>query len=255
MTGPCAPWADEADLCAPCATYETEFPDIAEWLDVASLVMWNLTGQRYGGICDDAVRPCSPRRGCHDGCSCPGLPSLRLPGSPVEEASIGVTLDGVDLPQSVAGSLGWRLDDEIDLVFVVPDGSSGHGPRGRRSWPCCQDMRMPATAEGTWLVEYAWGLEPPAGAAKVTATLACQLALSCDPDAVAEGRCLLPEATTQVTRQGITVSLSSAQDLFVKGFTGLKSVDLWLAAERAGRQQKPGRGWRPGNRRSVRRFT
>lgn len=254
MAGPCAPWADVADLCSPCDTYEGELPDMESWIDVAGQVLWGLTGEKYGGVCDDEIRPCSPRRGCHDGCSCPGLPSYRLPGFPVDPASVTVTLDGVELAESVDGSLGWRVDNEVDLVFVAPDGSSGHGPRGRRSWPCCQDMRKATTQVDTWLVVYSYGVEPPSGAPRVTATLACQLALSCDPEAVADGRCLLPEATTQVTRQGITVSLSSAQSLFEKGFTGLKAVDLWLTGVRAGQSQRPGRGWRPGSRKQARRI-
>src|SRR5687768_6371743 len=62
MTAPnataCQPWADEAAL----ATFTSCGDEAAVWLEVASDLLFHLSGLQYPGLCTTTVRPCGSRR-------------------------------------------------------------------------------------------------------------------------------------------------------------------------------------------------
>lgn len=256
----CSPWADAADACAPCDTYEFDPALLEDWILVASMNLWNLTGRRWPGICTDVVRPPSacgcvtreswwvtPVLGGYDGaicgCGCGGVSELVLPGYPVVDVT-NVTIDG-----QVVDPARYRIDDHQRLVYQ-PDLT---GVDGRRSWPCCQRLSRPAGEEGTWTVTYTWGQEPPLGGIKAAASLGCQLALSCLPSDSPGGRlCRLPKRSTSITRQQVAVALADPLALFPEGLTGLPEVDLWVASVMKGDQRRRGHAFVPGRGRSRR---
>lgn len=240
----CAPWATSADACAPCDTYDIDPFDLDDAMQVASDVLFNLTGRQWPGVCSDSIRPqhaCTCYRSMKYGVreyGCARVPEIRLPGSPVVPDSVTVLIDGTELDSSA-----FRIDNRRDLVRL-----DGQG------WPCCQDMTKDANVDDhTMLVEYDWGAAPPIGGRRAAATLGCQYALACNPDAISDGRCRLPKRITTVTRAGTTIAVVDPMTLIKDGMVGLVDVDQWVASIGFGRARRRGRVLIPGRRRSARR--
>lgn len=233
-TGTCEPWATLADLGSPCDDYGMDPALLEDSLQIASDVLFSLSGRRYPGVCEDVVRPtgaCAPRpttprdtlgrRG--DPC-CSTVRGIRLGGSPLVDVT-EVLLDGEILDPSE-----YRVDDH-DLLVRLRDADGT-----LRSWPCCQDVTLPTTEEGTFQVTYTYGRTPPLGGIRAAASLACQLALAAQPETA--GQCRLSDRVLSVTRQGVTKTLRDPAAMFPEGLTGLNEVDLWLSSERYGRKAR-----------------
>ena len=107
----------------------------------------------------------------------------------VARAIASVTIDGEVVPTEE-----YRLDQGRWLVRLA--GSDGKNP----GWPCRQRLDLPSTEEGTFEIVYTFGVDPPPEGKLAAKTLACQLALACDPGTA--GKCKLPERVTTLTRQG-----------------------------------------------------
>lgn len=215
----CSAWATVADLCSPCDDYAIESVDIDAALLMASDVLFNFTRRRWPGVCAETVRPCTGECGSTSPtrCSCSWGSQVRLPGTPVV-AVTEVKVDGVVVSPSE-----YRVDDIATLVAL-----------GDRRWPTCQNLSLDDTAEGTWSVTYEYGVAPPIGGVKAAASLGCQLALACQPEAIRDGRCRLPRRVTTITRQGVTLAVIDPLSLFAEGLVGLPEVDLWVASVNRG---------------------
>lgn len=251
----CQAWATSEDATGPCADLDPDVLD--EAMLVASDVLWNLTGRKWGGVCTETIRPqaqwrkydgparwwpavasgsaapwgwCSCHRGRETGCA--GVPEIRLPGAPVVADSIVVKIDGAEF-------FDFRLDDHRFLVRT-----DGQG------WPCCQNLLELDTEEHTWSVTYDFGARPPIGGRRSAASLGCELALlrSDDPS-----RCRIPKNATSITRQGVGLKLKDVDSLFKDGVTGLPEVDLWVSSERQGVKRQRMTVMIPGRWRSSRR--
>jgi len=224
MTAPgvstCAPWADVGDLCAPCDDYVIDAGLLADGLQMASDILFDLTGRRWPGECTDLIRPCCSCGSPQD-CGCGSLSMIELPGHPVVDV-VEVKIDGV-----VVDPARYRVDDHRWLVYL-PESDSAE----RQSWPSCQRLDRADTEEDTFSVEYLYGQAPPIGGIWSAATLACQLVLSCDPAMASQ--CRLPKRVTTITRQGVTLAVIDPLTLFPEGMTGLPEVDLWIASTRFG---------------------
>lgn len=210
----CAPWATSGDICDPCID-NTDVEDVLDTsLQVASDILFLLSGRRWPGTCEATIRPCArPVCGSGYGCSCSGLSVIKL--GPDLQAVSQVKLDGTVLVEGTD----YRVDTyEDELVKLRAN--------GKNAWPCCQRMDLPDTEQQTFSVAYTYGTAPPAGGVRAAADLACQLALACSG-----GKCALPKETVQsITRQGITIAMVDRSQLFAKGLTGLSDVDLWLTS-------------------------
>lgn len=253
MTAPsttvCAPWADEADLCAPCNDYTVPGDLLADCLQSASEVLFALSGRQWSGLCTDVVRP-------------GGIPYDQWLGikawpiyrgdswwqgyrgpwplglQPVAEVLLGgypvvsiteVLLDGVALVDGID----YRVDNWRTLVRLA-------NPQGMpRVWPAWQRMDLPATEVGTWQVTYQHGTEPPAMGRRAAALLACELAKACDPELFGGGECMLPERVTTIARQGVTAVVLDPFAFLDEGKTGIYQVDLFLTAANPGHLQRP----------------
>lgn len=200
----------------------------------ATSYLWRWTGYTFG-LCETVIRPA--RDDCPDttyagagafgfmpvlvggvwrnlscglcgtSCGCDGdLTAIRLPG-PVESVA-SVTIDG-----DVLDPAAYRVDDHGILTRHDGDG-----------WPRCQDLTLPADAEGTWSVAYTWGVPVPVDGQLAAGTLACQLAKAHRGD----DDCQLPERVQTITRQGVTVGLLDPFDGLHDGRTGIWSVDAWV---------------------------
>lgn len=212
----CTAWATAADVCnTDCA--DTDDVLLAAKLQVASNLLFHWSGRQFAGDCNATVRPCSRYNGSPLGapsawgldggwgygygirrwqsswgfCSCnrttrsgcSSIPEITLGGYPV------VSIDHVLIDGDTLDPSAYRVDDYRWLVRVDGDG-----------WPCCQNMELPTTEEGTWEVAFHYGVAPPPEGVAAAAALACQLALACTPGA----DCALDPRVSAVTRQGVS---------------------------------------------------
>jgi hypothetical protein len=145
---------------------------------------------------------------CIGGCECYDTPALRLPG-PVA-AITQIMIDGVVLaPEN------YRVDNDRYLVRL--DGEA---------WPLCQNMSLPTTEPGTWLITYDMGVPLPAGGMAAVKALACQFAKAI----TSPKSCDLPQRIQQVTRQGVTVTVMDDFKSLEQGKTGIWLIDSWVAS-------------------------
>lgn len=242
-TSTCEPWATVADVCAPCDDYAFDLVQLEDGLQVASDVLFNLTGRQWPGECSTTVRPCGYRRadscGCMSSrtCGCRRLSELQLPG-PV------VSVEQVKIDGEVVPTARYRVDDHRHLVYL-PESDSAE----RQGWPCCQRLDLADTEDDTWSVTYTFGMAPPPGGVRAAAALGCQLALACSPESA--GQCRLPKRVTSITRQGVTLAMIDPLTLFADGLTGLAEVDLWVQSIILGAKRRRASVWVPGQARHA----
>jgi hypothetical protein len=227
------------DYCWPvdhgCCSEFDEYPvDIQARADsLASQTMRMLTGYSVGG-CPVTLRPCSINcvsssggwyaqggtfrpfidafgswvNGCgcnYNTCGCNALPSVGLGGVSGSRV-IEVKVDGVILSPT---------------TYAVHNGNTLVRTDGL-AWPVCQDMAKADTEVGTFSVRVSRGQAVDRLGAYAAGVLACEYAKACSGK-----KCSLPAGTTNVVRQGISVTL--VNDLFPGGLTGIREVDLIIA--------------------------
>lgn len=208
-----SPWATAGDLV--CAQAGADPALVSESLQVATDILYEMSGRRFPGATTVTVRPCEQ-------CSCgsttrctSGLQKITLSPRPV--ISIGqVKIDG-----EVVSPTEYRVDEWRDLVhFPLTANSPFVG------WPCCQRMDLPSTEVGTFEVTFTYGKEPPLAGKRAAASLACEFVKAVNMDT----SCRLPQRVQSVTRQGVSLVVLDPMDLFQQGKTGIPEVDLFLGA-------------------------
>lgn len=232
--GPCQTWPAQV-LC----DIPIEAAPITGFaLNMATDVLWSLTGMRFGQ-CEITLRPC--RRecynpwpdswyawpltgrfpqpaligglwfnlvcgGCPGTCSCFSVSEFVLP-SPVHRI-VEIEIDGTPL---VSGA--YRVDN--NRLVVRQDGGS---------WPRCNDLSLPDGSPGTWTVTALIGEVIPQGAALAMGELFCEIIRG-----ALGGDCRLPAGVSQLVRQGVTIQFPDVTELFRQGRTGLYLVDMFLS--------------------------
>jgi hypothetical protein len=134
------------------------------------------------------------------GCSCVALSEIVLPG-PVG-GIVEVLLDG-----GVVDPVNYRVDNGNRLVALYDF-----------MWPSCQDMRLPATEEGTFSVTYWRGFPPDSLTNYAAGVLAGEFYKACTGS-----KCRLPAGVTSITRQGVSMEIQTG--MFSNGYTGIREVD------------------------------
>lgn len=238
QAGPCEPWATVADVCSPCDDYTFDVGILEDNLEVASELLFVLSGRQFPGECSATIRPCATRwggdwfprldapsigHGFHHPCTCRG--SCSCLGRAQVSLGLSGVIDVVEVRQdgAVVSDALYRLDDGGRLVRLPdPDGS-------RPGWPCCQRLDLADTEEGTFAVDLVYGRAVPAAGRMAAAALGCQLALACQPETM--GVCRLPKRVQTLSRQGVTVgAILDNFDQLDQGKTGIYEVDLFIKA-------------------------
>jgi len=140
------------------------------------------------------------------------------------QSIVTVKLDGVVAP---TGS--YRLDN--NRLLVRTDG---------QQWPSCNNLNKDDTQPGTWSVTAVYGQPVPKMGEVAMGELACEIL-----KAMAGEECRLPPGVTQLTRQGVSISVPDIGDLFRDGKTGLYLVDMFLSASNPHKLQQRGRIYSP----------
>lgn len=254
----CAPWLDAGDvtLCPADPSDTDAVARLNRALEVASWLLYRATGQVFTGLCTDVIRPCNAASagqwlaypdnvggarplpysaGCGCGgsldCGCTRHSAVHLPGQPVSQV-LDVKVDGVSL---TAGT---------DYV-LVDDGTLVRA--GGRSWPCCQRLDLPDSAQGTFSVTYTYGLLPTPDGLLAAEALACELVKGWCPDGDC-GDCRLPKRITQLTYEGASMATFDPMQFLDQGRFGIAEVDYFVA------QVNPTGDRRPGAVRTARQY-
>lgn len=210
----------------------------ARGIRIATETIWALSGRQYQ-VCTACIRPCKAfclccgdnymppgywgirtgwgpyvngegrwvncGCGCGGGC-CKAACAVRLDPGPAIDI-LSVKIGGVVVPPNT-----YRV---LDGNLLVRSAEAG-------CWPECNDLASPDTAAGTWSVTYSYGNKPSAVALDMAAILACEVAKLC-----ANRKCRLSGRITQVTRDGVSVTLDP-KAFIDSGLTSLPEIDQWL---------------------------
>ncbi|MFE4796237.1 hypothetical protein ACFRFL_14240 [Streptomyces sp. NPDC056708] len=251
--GPCDAWP--VDLCCDIPD-GAEQEDVDRWARVASIILWGLSGRRFGP-CPVTVRPCrrscldsapvsfqtgtgtgpwipyigadgiwrnASACGCKSDCSCGELCEVYLPG-PVYDV-VEVNVDGeVLVPEA------YRVD--VPNMLVRTDGEC---------WPDCQDMASPPGEPDTFTVTYRWGLPLDDAAIAAVSDLTCHLMRGCGTGSCG---CKSNRNLTRMVRQGVEMEMPDPTLLYSEGRTGLPMADMWLAMVNPYRLVSPSRAYSP----------
>jgi hypothetical protein len=221
-----------------------EIPDpVAQMaLMAATEALWAKSGRRFGQA-TITVRPCSPYRGgafaaglewpwltamladtawnlwprfwllpigCglhNDDCGCTRVHRVHLGKTPISSVQ-QVMLDGEVFPPS-----SYRVDNWESLVRLDGD-----------AWPYCQDMNLDDDQPGTWSVTFTYGATPPVLGQLACGEFAREIALAITRDK----SCRLPKRVQSVTRQGVSATMISLQDMLNANLTGLELTDQFI---------------------------
>lgn len=226
---PCGTWVTGADITTLCPSITGDMADDAA--QMSTEILFELSGQRFPGTCQDTLRPCrtpcscagatgfysmslnrtadgwqQSRCDCPMQCGCGRLAQIDLGVYPLVGIE-QVTVDGVILDPSAYTVHDWRW-------LVRLDGDS---------WPSCQDLSMDSTEVGTFEVVVNYGQSPPEVGRKAAQRLGCELGRGWLGEA-----CAIPANATSITRQGMSITMLRPEDRNM--FTGIPFVDLFLRA-------------------------
>lgn len=206
-------------------------------LQAASELIFYATGQRFDS-CEVSLRPCRkqcpgafgnygdtwweygtyPRPvlisgtwynigcgDCGDGCSCAPVYETWLPG-PVQRI-VEVKEHGVVLTQGVD----YRLDDYRKVV------------RLGALWPFCNDVNKADTEVDTWSITAVFGEPLPALGRLAVGELFCAILTD-----LLGNDCELPDGVTNVTRQGLSFTLQTTEELLESNQFNLPYTDKFI---------------------------
>jgi hypothetical protein len=227
---PCS-WDVNVTCCA--SFWDTLDPDVQTLAaEYGAFTLWAATGRRFG-LCERTVRPCGKQGpmnpagyfwsegswrpylfngswrncgGCGGGfgcCTCEPTCQVWLPPPAYSIPVTGVSEDGV-----IIGSDLYRIDNGQWLVRT--DGEC---------WTECQNYDVDS-GMGTFAVTYLQGIPVPRVLLGAAGEYACEWARACIGQ-----DCRLPTRAQSISRQGITISNVSIEDLLNNGLTGIPSVD------------------------------
>jgi len=200
----CTDWIAADEHLGECGCPDGPATVIASAITTASDILYRLSGRQWPGLCSETVRPCHIARTCGCAsfreCACVGADVIILPRSRVTDVT-QVLVDGAVFTDFLLYAPNWlaRTDDE--------------------PWPCCQDLALATTEDGTWSITYDYGAEPPEGGKLAARVLTAELVKACGSDKT----CRIPTGAVSLTRRGVTYDMSA-----MEGRTGLPEVDMWL---------------------------
>lgn len=239
LQGPCTQWVTLGEVVADPRAKKADGSALdpvllQRWIEVASEILFRLTGRLFAGVCEDTVRPTSrwyrtsyelpsqwQRWYGYRGVGGMGSrPPHRYEGSgPTSETTLGSypvrDILEVRINGAVYNPAFYRVDDQRWLVNIDPSGVG---------WPAMQDLTAdPMTDPNTFQVRFRWGQAPPRGGVEACKQYAIELAKGASGD-----ECTLPERVQSIQMQNVSYALLDPMDFLTKGLTGLYAVDVWI---------------------------
>lgn len=256
--GSCVGWTTEQEVRACTNALNTvSAAMVNDAIDMATDLLYVLSGQQYPGECVKVLRPCPPPNlSCfgdvlggvggidttlrghhvdldypyeHSSCSCHWMPKIDLGYWPVVNVAY-VKIDGVTIDPST-----YRLDERKYLVRLANPTDNYSNP----GWPLCQRLDRASDAPETFEVMIEHGVAPPPSGRAAARKLAGEMAKAC-----AGMACALPGKVTSVHRQGVAMTLIDPA-MLDKGLTGVYEVDLFLKAHNPNGRRGKSVMWSP----------
>jgi len=228
----CSPWATPADI--PQSIKDEMGLTDAQLLDPlvrASEMLWALSGRRwYGAGCTEEARLVPAMTVDHHEswglCGCWDL----APGTPFGH---------MDQPRSVrlARRAGTITSVTVDGEVLAPTAYR----LSRSGWLERIDGGLWNVCAGETVIVYTFGQPPPSGGRAAAVQLAIELAR----DFHNLKGCRLPQRTTSVTRQGVTIDIADPMEFLKDGGVGIVSVDTWIKSVNPGNRAQAGTVWSP----------
>lgn len=263
----CAAWATEDDAC--CEEAAANPTVYADMLVVASYLLFVDTGSKWPGVCNEIVRPCARSAsgfnapvwhgsavsfgplgswgwqaswgscGCGGAraCSCSGPSEVTLGGFPIVSVN-SVLVDGIQLDPAE-----YAVHDDGWLVRLP-----NLGETTPRTWPCCQRVDLPFSAEHTWAVDVTHGAAPPLAGVVAAAALACDFTLACVP-----GACSIPDRVASMARENTNYEFRVTDDPLNPDSYGNPVVDHFVNSVNPAKITESASVWSPDIGPSVRR--
>lgn len=220
------PWIELEDLEDPNHPY-------AEYaIDMASFVLWSLTGRKYTGLKQITEQYICPEIDLPAGCSWTSersyLDLSRMiygftikSGAPLSCGGVRIPLRNTPVRSITEITVGGEVVDPSLYYIrgneeVVLASSSGYG--------LCDAP----------VITYKYGVPPPYAGKLAAIELANEIVLSM----AGASNCRLPERVSSVTRQGISISMVDPQTFLKEGQVGLYLVDLFIATANPTRSKK-----------------
>lgn len=238
------PWIDVSELSNPA------HPDAQSAIDAATLVLFDLSAQKYQGIWTVTEQYICETTGSPVGCYWdpgeraywnPSLGAYMYIRDPIRERArivegeyiplrrtpvrqiMSVSIGGSAIPSANYELLNNRIVAPVDYKWSLCDGIT---------------------------VQYEYGVQPPALGKIACKKLAEQLLLAIDGNITG---CELPQGVTSVSRQGINFEIFDPQEFLDKGRVGIYEVDLFLSTVNPAKAKKRPRVFVPGSLRPYRR--
>lgn len=203
-------------------------PDAGYAIEVASWVLYRLTGEKYPGIVPTTEWYGLENTTCSSGCLYPheamnrshhhyyfpvctntSPRQLRLRHVPVR------SITSVSVGGSALAASAYYV---VNSAYLI------------RRDVCGWELRQGVE------VAYSYGQNPPTAGRRAAAKLADELILAFNQS----DACRLPDRVTSISRQGVSMTVLDPQDFLKDGRTGLYEVDLFIqAANPAGARKRP----------------
>ena len=257
---PCTSWLAGEDLVGLLGSTGLSPVQLDAAAVTASMLMFELSGRRFTGLCGPVtVRPCQ-EGGCGEGfggwggtggfwwtwgmwagslrfgpdwgwgndsngrrCSCGYDSNVLLAGYPVSQV-LEVKIDGNVLPTTFAdsGAPTYRLDQWKYLTRLTDPAN----PTTPLYWPNCQRLDLPDTSPSTFSVTYQFGVAPPPLGIEAAKQVASNVMLAMNGTA-----CQLPANVRSAVRQGASFErITPLAEELRTGATGMFLLDAFLAA-------------------------
>jgi hypothetical protein len=215
MTIDCDTWPiPELGSCSGGCTIPADTdPDVLAAASVqAGVIMHILSGNQIGQ-CVHTIRPMDAC-GCVAACFC-SADRIRIASG----AGPVTGIDSIYIDGELVDPTEYRFYPSSQLLYRLPPAT---WPRNDEKWADCDE-------DGSFCVNALVGYEPDAWALAVHAELTCELVKSCT-----DQKCRIPSNATQVTGQGVTVTLSATE---LKQF--IPAVAGWVAAVNPDSMRQP----------------
>lgn len=233
----CADWTTPAAVKA--------LPPYADCVDalltpaikLASLVLFELTGEQWVGSYDYVVRP-SSRSLRYDGPASLTLNAGYVWRRPGSWCTCHYDANRSDLGCGVYSIVGLPHYPVTSITSVIVNGTTLAGTAYTLlenswllrvdgfGWPCCQDITRPITEQGTWQLSYAAGEVPPDAAVLAANIYAGEVALGL----AGNSACRLPKRVQTITRQGVSAVVFDPMQFIQDGKVGIPEVDVLIHA-------------------------
>ena len=239
------PWITVAELDTPTSI------DAQDAVQAASLLLFIMSGQKYGGLQRVVEQYVCEETGAPTGCA----------WDPGQNAWWNPHIDGwtylatTGIPNTRVTRLLRGRDIRLRHTPVRRVDSITIGDTLLLPSQYALRSSSTVTTDGSWgvcdgsgpVITYDFGYAPPALGRMAARRLANELVLAAEGSA----ECSLPRNVTSVARQGISFEIFNAQDFMDKGHTGLYEVDLFLSVVNPNKSRKRAKVFSPDTKRAY----